>query len=112
MAKLDLEGWAGIGQGLGKGAPEFQTGYRHPKGQSGVLWPSLLGVQLSLFPSPALWPAPATNTPQSQRPPETPPSALSASSLRPALWGPGTQAHLVGMHGSPQVLHPLITLGC
>ena len=45
------------------------------------LWPGLPSVQLSLFPSPALWPTPAPTTPQSQPPPEPPPSALSSRSL-------------------------------
>lgn len=63
------------------------------------------GTGVSLSQSPTLPPA------RAQPALETPPLAPSRRSLRSAL-GRGTQAYLVGMHRSPQVLHPLIPFGC
>lgn len=62
---------------------------------------SLLHVQLQGWP---LGPWLHTGCPSRDR------SLMPESELWPPGRG-GTQAHLVGMHCSPQVLHPLIPLG-
>ena len=119
MAKLDSEGWAGIGHGRKGGirGPDWTPASKRPTLGS-LAWPPQCAAQPLSEPSTVAHSGPNhTPVPAPSRAPalcslEWEPVLCSGCSFRPALWGPGTQAHLVGMHGSPQVLHPLIPFSC